>query len=348
MTHRWLRCAALIGAVLLFAACNSATGGTGNTGNKVTVATQPSSTGFPLWLAERLGYYAEAGLDVDLAYFPSGAPLVEAGAGGAWDAGFMGAPPGLTAADKWKMVPAGVNTEEGKTLALWVRRADLSGKTPTEALRGRDILVKTNSTAHYVLLSCLQKLELAGKVNLVPIETNAVPSAFGGGRGGGAMTWPPFDMGFEGNPDYIRVCDGEMAGTPVYDFIGLTQEFAQERPEQADSFLRAAFRANAWIPENRDRAAALLTEYYATQGIDIEPEQAALQIAKVEYLSLPGSVELYRGRLGADLEHLAETFVELGAYQSEPDISAAVSSGLETAERAVGTDPAHSEPDQGE
>lgn len=139
-----------------------------------------------------------------------------------------------------------------------------------------------------------------------------------------------------------------MAGTPVYDFIGLTQEFVQERPEQADSFLRAAFRANAWIPENRGRAAALLTEYYATQGIDIGPEQAALQIAEVEYLSLPDSVELYRGRLGADLEHLAETFVELGAYQSTPDISAVVSSGLETAERAVGTDPTHSEPDQGE
>src|SRR5690606_30195263 len=243
---------------------------------------------------------------------------------------------------------AGVNAEEGRTLALWVRRADLSGNTPTEALRGRDILVKTNSTAHYVLLSCLQKLGLAGKVNLVPIETNAVPSAFGGGRGGGAMTWPPFDTGLEGNPDYVRVCDGEMAGTPVYDFIGLTQEFVQERPEQADSFLRAAFRANAWIPENRGRAAALLTEYYATQGINIGPEQAALHIAEVEYLSLPDSVELYRGRLGADLEHLAETFVELGAYQSTPDISAVVSSGLETAERAVGTDPTHSEPDQGE
>lgn len=338
MISRWLRCVALLGAVLLFAACNSATGGTGNTGNKVTVATQPSSTGFPLWLANRLGFYAEAGLEVDLAYFPSGAPLVEAGAGGAWDAGFMGGPPGLTAAEKWKMVPAGVNAEEGKTLALWVRRADLAGTTPSEALRGKDILVKTNSTAHYVLLSCLRKLNLAGEVNLVPIETNAIPSAFGGGRGGGAMTWPPFDAAFEGNPDYVRVCDGEMAGTPVYDFIGLTQEFVQERPQQADSFLRAAFRANAWIPEHRDEATDLLIEYYTTQGIDIAREQAALQLSKVGYLSLAGSIELYRSRLGTDLEHLAETFVELGAYQSTPDIPAAVSSGLEAAERAAGTD----------
>ena len=341
MTHRWLwlRCAALVGAVLLFAACNSATGGTGNTGNTVTAATQPSSTGFPLWLAQKLGYYSEAGLEVELSYFPSGAPLVEAGAGGAWDAGFMGAPPGLTAADKWKMVPAGINTEEGKTLALWARRADLDGSTPTAALRGKDILVKTNSTAHYVLLSCLRKLNLAGQVNLVPIETNAVPSAFAGGKGGGAMTWPPFDAEFQDNPAYVRVCDGAAAGAPVYDFLGLTQEFAHERPEQADRFLRAAFRANAWIPQHPDEAAALLSEYYTTQGIDIAPEQAARQIADVEYLSLSGSIELYHGRLEDDLEHLADTFVDLGAYQSKPDVTAAVDTGLAAAERAVETDP---------
>lgn len=330
---RWL--VALLG-VLILTACNSPTGGTDNTGNKVAVATQPSATGFPLWLAQRLGYYSKFGLDVELSYFPSGAPLVEAGATGAWDAGFMGAPPGLTAADKWKMVPAGISAEESGTLVLWGREAELAGKSPAEALRGKDILVKTNSTAHYALLGCLRKLKLANQVKLVPIETNAIPSAFGGGRAAAAMTWPPFDKTFVNSPNtYTRICDGASAGAPIYDFVGLTKDFLERRPAQAGRFLRAAFRANAWIPQHPRQAAKLLADYYHAQGIDVDPAEAAQELNGITYKSLHESIQLYRGALTADLDRLSTVFVQLGAYQSKPDVPGALSAGLGAAQAAA-------------
>lgn len=319
-------------AVLLLCACNSPTGGTGNTGNKVSVATQPSPTGFPLWLAQRLGYYRQSGLDVDLSYFPSGAPLVEAGATGAWDAGYMGAPPGLTAAEKWKMVAAGVNAEDSGSLVLWGRRAEI-GKDPAKALRGKEILVKTNSTAHYALLGCLRKLKLTGQVKLVPMETSAVPSAFGGGRAAAAMTWPPFDKQFVNEPGkYLKVCTGAAAGAPSYNFFGLTRDFVQRRPVLAGKFLRAAYAANAWIPAHRGPAARLLSEYFATQGTQMSPADAGKELDDIRYYSLRDSIRLYRSSLGADLDRLGGTFVNLGFYQSKPDVPTIVRTGLRAAQ----------------
>jgi ABC-type nitrate/sulfonate/bicarbonate transport system substrate-binding protein len=201
-------------------------------------------------------------------------------------------------------------------------------------LRGKEILVKTNSTAHYALLGCLRKLKLTGQVKLVPMETSAVPSAFGGGRAAAAMTWPPFDKQFVNDPGkYLKVCTGAAAGAPSYNLFGLTQDFLRRRPVQARKFLRAAYAANAWIPAHRAQAGRLLSEYYASQGTAMSPEDAGQELRDIRYFSPAESIRLYRGRLTADLDRLGDTFVDLGFYQSKPDVPTIVRTGLRASDR---------------
>ena len=78
-------------------------------------ASMPNATGFPIWLAKDLGFLADNGLDLEIVYFQSGAPMVEAGVqGDAWQVGWIGSPPGMTAAEKWGLILAGMEIEEGR------------------------------------------------------------------------------------------------------------------------------------------------------------------------------------------------------------------------------------------
>ena len=63
------------------------------TPNKIVLSSQPNEAGFPMWLANKLGYYGERGLEVKIQYFPNGGAALASGAAGDWQAGWTGSPP---------------------------------------------------------------------------------------------------------------------------------------------------------------------------------------------------------------------------------------------------------------
>jgi ABC-type nitrate/sulfonate/bicarbonate transport system substrate-binding protein len=327
--------AAVLAAAIGLTGCASTNAAPAADSNELRIATQPTATGFTLWLAEANGYYADEDLDVEFTYYPSGAAVAEAGITGSWDAGVLGSPAALTASDKWGLIVPGPNAEEAKSQVMWGRTADFEGKDPADVLRGSEILVKTNATQHYSMLACVEKFGIEDDFSPLTLEPDAIPGAFTSGQGTAAMTWPPFDANFVDNPDYINLCDGEAAGVQIYNMIGLTPDFVDQRPELAAAFLRAAYAANDFITSDPEGAAELLVEFYEENGVTVSVDAALRELKERSWPSLAESIELYKsGAMGEALSSLSDTFVTLGAFQDAPDTDALVETGLPVLESA--------------
>ncbi len=321
---------AAIAAVTLATITGCAGGGGGDPeSTTVSIGTQPTATGFTLWLAEENGYYADEGLDVEFTYYPSGAAVAEAGITNSWDAGSLGSPAALTASSRWGLIVPGPNSQEAKSQVMWGRSADFEGKDPADVLRGAEILVKTNSTQQYSMLACVEMFGVEDDYSPLTLEPDAIPGAFLSGQGTAAMTWPPFDAEFANNPDYMALCDGEQAGVQIFNMIGLTPSFVDERPEQAAAFLRAAYAANDFITDETEKAAELLVAFYDENGVTVPVESALRELQERSWPSLDESLALYEsGDMKTALTSLSETFVELGAFQEMPDVDTLVDNGL--------------------
>ena len=62
---------------------------------QITAMSQANEAGFPLWLANKLGYLKDNGVQVKIQYFPNGGAALASGAAGDWQAGWIGAPPAI-------------------------------------------------------------------------------------------------------------------------------------------------------------------------------------------------------------------------------------------------------------
>jgi len=330
-------CSAVAVAALVLSACSGNTASGANGGGGITVATQPTATGFPLWLANKLGLYAKNGLtQVNLKYYQSGADMSSAGATGAWDVGYMGAPPALTGWSKWKMIPAGGSAEEAKTQIMWGRTKDFAGKDPASVLKGGSVLVKVNSTQQYAELGCLQKFGLGLQdVKQLSLDASAIPSAFTQAQGTAAMTWPPFDASFVGNNEYTEVCNGDQAGEKIWNLLALTPTFAKAHRDKAEAYIKSVYQANDYITAHQNEAANSLIEFYKENGITEDAAAARREITQRSWPSQQEAVQLYKGPIGGQLINLVNTFVKLGAFQDKPDVSAGLAAGLPYLEGAA-------------
>lgn len=338
--HRSPR-AALIALValtlMILGACSQGSGADGSDdGSSITLASQRNATGFPNWLANELGYYKENGLTVDIKYFASGAPAIEAGISGGWQAGWIGAPPALTGGQKWGLITSGIEIEEGQNQVMMVRKKDMTGKTPQQVVKGGKVLVVVNSTSQQVLNGCLDKLGLsADDVQIVPLEPPAVVQSFQSGEGTVAMSWSEVDLPLLKDPSYTKICDGADAGVQVYSVFVVHPDFWKDHPEQAAAYVDAAYRANEYIRDNPDKAAKKLVEFYKEIGLDNDLEDAKLALSLRTWYSLDDALDAYHsGDAQKGLQATADYFVDAKVWEESPDVAKIVSQGQEVLEAA--------------
>jgi len=80
--------------------------------DKIRTNSMSYYTGFPIFVADKLGLYKEHDIDTEPKYFPSGAPVIQAAAAKQWDITFPGAPLATLAGPKLGLVTIGFVTEE--------------------------------------------------------------------------------------------------------------------------------------------------------------------------------------------------------------------------------------------
>lgn len=316
----------------------SSSGGTETTAAAMEVvqvkgASQPNATGFPLWLASDMGFMAENGLEVEIVYFASGAPMIEAGVqGDAWQVGWIGAPPGITAAEKWGLILAGIEIQEGRDLGVWVRTEELGSTDPAEFLVGKDVMVPVNSTADWSLGACLDYLGLTrDDIQVIPLGPDEIDTTFAAGQGDAAAPFLRPGSPWVEDPDsYTKVCDGEVAGVKIFDPWVVHPNYWDASPEQSAAFIDAAHRANEWIVANPDEAVDKMVEYNVSIGIEASRQAAESDLAGRIWFSLDDSIAAHEsGEALEGYNALGEFFVSVGNWDTIPDIQPAITQGLE-------------------
>lgn len=160
---------------------------------------------FPMWYAKEHGWDKEAGLNVEMKRFASGADMLTALASRGWHFALMGAVPAMLGNLRYNSsIIALGNDESGSNGVLlragsdmaqvrgWNRQYPQVCGSP-QTVRGKTFLVTTVSSAHYALNVWLEILGLRDSDIIIRnMEQKEALAAFERGEGDGVALWAPY------------------------------------------------------------------------------------------------------------------------------------------------------------
>lgn len=303
---------------------------------KITASSLTDDTAMPLWLADKLGYFEENGLDVEILYAASGAAALPSGLAGDWQAGWIGAPPALTGWDKWGLISF-PHIKEERSLKLIMRNDALEGSSPAEVLRTMNVGTGANSTFQNLLFACAVHFGVQPEeLTVVPLDPAQVRQALVANEIAAGTTAAAADYDLVQNTDeYTKVCDGEMAEASFISNYMVTPTLVEEQPEVAARYLDAVYRANEFINENPEEAIQYMVEFDTEVGLDTSEERAAYTMDSRDWVTLDEAIsDMSDGTTEDTLSSLADFFIEVGVYSEKPDVPALVEAGLAVLESA--------------
>ena len=223
-----------------------ATDGTANdptalnlSGKKLVIGTQAKAAGLYVYVAQELGLFEDAGLDVEIVTFASGAPINEAMAAGELDVAVSGmATVYALATGMYTYIGDGTITVNGQAIYA---RADsdiakagvYSGNIigSAETVKGCSILGPLSTAAHYNAISYVKAFGLTSDdFSMVSMEYAQAYEAFITGQGDLLATTPPYTSQLAADPNYVKVADlYDVMGAPLVDTISVQNEVAETR-----------------------------------------------------------------------------------------------------------------------
>jgi NitT/TauT family transport system substrate-binding protein len=243
----------------------------------------------PAVIADKKGFYAAEGLNVDLKSFNDGPLLQQAVAAGDLDVAYVGSPPvyhwfsrGLES-----KILAQVNYGQAAVIANQkspvTTVSDLRGKKLAGVAKGSgmDVLLRGYVLKEKAKLDPDQDLSIinmpAGNMNAA-LEHNEVDAAF---------SWEPFvsQSLLRGSSKLVLDVNKELPQYPWYVVIALPKTL-KSRPEEVTKLLRAHLKAIAFLQSNPEESNQIIAEAFkleTTQGANgktIKPEEIVQEARK--------------------------------------------------------------------
>ncbi len=283
---------AVLALALALAACGekSEEGGSEKQPLSLTLDFYPNPDHAGIYMAQKLGYFEEAGLDVSI-HTPSdpAAPIKEVAAGRT-DLAISYEPEVLLARDQGlNVVAVGAIVDRPLTSMIWLKKSKIGG---IGDLRG-----KTIATAGIPYQDAYLKTIL-GRAGLSPSDVNTVNVGYGllpaivGGRAqamlGGFSNVEGVDLRLRGKQPVVTPVD--RLGVPTYDELVLVakRERLQEDPESIRLFLAALARGTAAAAKNPGATTKALLE---ANG-DLDPKLTEAEVkATLPLLSARGTMD---------------------------------------------------------
>jgi putative hydroxymethylpyrimidine transport system substrate-binding protein len=264
-----LRLPALAAAVtlmaLLLAACGEKSEEPGNgerTPFSLTLDFYPNPDHAGIYMAQKLGYFADAGLDVSIETPSDPAAPIKLLAAGKTDLAISYEPEVLLAREQGlDVIAVGAIVDRPLTSLIWLKKSGIGG---VAGLRG-----KTIATAGIPYQDAYLKTILA-RAKLTPSDVETVNVGYGllpalvGGRAqamlGGFRNVEGVDLRLRGQNPVVTPVD--QLGVPTYEELVLVanRERLEDDPEPARLFLAALARGTAAAKKNRTAAANALLE----------------------------------------------------------------------------------------
>jgi aliphatic sulfonates family ABC transporter substrate-binding protein len=257
----------LLGILILMtvylSGCSSSEQGKGqasgsNNTVKIHLASQP--TYFQTYVAEKLGYFKDEGLDVEISTFNYGPPIIEGMTADNLDVGFMGDMPvyaGIANGLDIKVIGSAGSSSDNQGIAV----RDAANIHQLSDLKGKKIAVPFGSNAQPFLYLLLAKGGLTEKdveiVNLSPAD--GVSSLIAGDIDADVIWEPNLSQAAE-NGNGVSILQRGKGIKLFVSPIVARNEFIKDHPEETAKLLRALQRATEWIKENPDEAIEIVHE----------------------------------------------------------------------------------------
>ncbi len=271
----------------------------------------------PFYIADQKGWWAELDLEPNYSVFPSGAPQVAAAASGSWDVGGTGSAPAVLGAARFDIVTIGITNNESAANALMARADEAEAiKADPQLLKGERLLVTTNSTGEYAAAACIENFGLTypDDVEVINLNQQEIISAFATGTGKIAGLWAPNIYTLEAKADSVVLCSGEDAGAIVLGALIARREFAEANPEAVAKFLAVYLRGVNFIRDNPDEAVALMGDFYAQTGVELEEKYLQREIDTRPMFTLEEQLEIMGGE--GSVSTVEKWFDGLGTYMT--------------------------------
>lgn len=249
----------------------SLTGAAAAADTKVTVGTaKDPNLGAQLVIAQQKGYFREAGLNVEIKYFPSGGDLMAAFVGGSVQLGAAGATPTTTLRSR----PYPVE--------IVARVADISGAqqlvvkrsvNTLDALYGKKIGLLRGTASEALFNSIVKGYGFdPKKVELVNMGPTEMLEGFVRGTVDAVCLWEPHTTRARKAGDGKTLVSGTQSFIPgqvgpkrIYGDHGVlfaNEKFIADEPQTIKAFLTALVKANDFIEQNREEAIAILAKTF--------------------------------------------------------------------------------------
>jgi len=308
MKRFWVRAnAALVALIAMLATPASA--------QNIGVSYQPALYwSLPFFIAMEKGWWREAGLDPKFSSFASGAPQVAAVPAKSWDVGGTGSAPAVLGAARVNLITIGIILDQSNINVLQARanEADAILKNPA-SLKGKQILLTTNSTGEYTAVACLAKWGLQPRdVQIVNLGQAEVIAAFSGGNGALAGLWAPNMFTLESRTGAKTICTGTDGGVRIMTALVARADYAKENPKQVAAFLAVISRGLAWQKANPKEAFEMMKRWYRQSGVEIEDRFLQREIDIQPTFSLDDQLRAFdRSRGKSEMD---QWFTGLGDY----------------------------------
>ncbi len=283
---------ALLALVLGLAACGEKSEeGSGQAEPlSLTLDFYPNPDHAGIYMAQKLGYFADAGLDVSI-HTPSdpAAPIKQVAAGNT-DLAISYEPEVLLAKEQGlDVVAVGALVDRPLTSLIWLKKSGIGGLAD---LRGKTIATAGISYQDAYLKTILARANLTpSDVKTVNVGYGLLPALVGGSADamlGGFRNVEGVDLRLRGKDPVVTPVD--QLGVPSYDELVLVaqRERLEEDPEPIRLFLAALARGTAAAATNRNATANALLE----ANPDLNPRLTAAEVvATLPLLSKRGVMD---------------------------------------------------------
>ena len=299
----------LVAACVLFLVAGMAFAAGGRedsgSGRPLNVGVLVSTVGIPALYAQDQGWFQEAGLNVNMQIFATGAPVNEAIAAGRLDMACSGFASVYSLANGNCVWLLDINSTGG--MGIFARRnspvvaagrnvagfPDILGSAAT--VRGLQVLGPVGTAPQFMLEGYATRLGLqASDVRMLNMEYIPAYQAFVSGQGDLNATNPPtsYTMADEG---YIKVCSFEDGtGVALMDGFFARDEIVRNRPEDVQKFVDILIRAMDALQDKQLRFSYSMYRFLAN-GTNYTDDALNREIADRDYIgtkfvSAPGYV----------------------------------------------------------
>ena len=257
-------------------------------------------------VAQKKGWFKEAGLDVEIIAFDAGAPLFEAMAAGKVEVGHTGSTP-IFSVHATGTVPIYFVGTHGEATDIFYILSRKSINSPTD-LKGKTGITAIGSVNHYFLNLMLDKYGLSEKdVKLIHMDYADHVTAFVSGNGDfistGTNFWPQIivksqDAKVLFNGKQLGESPGKALKEKMYETTTFKREFADKNPDAVVKYLDVLFnRTHTYFTSPATKAQAhqeLLDWLKANVNFNQPLEELTKLLDQVKYPTCAEQAKLFQ------------------------------------------------------